>query len=155
MIFLCSRNFKLRFLWFQHCVYATVDFFKMNPKKPTFVMTQNHDFDMCTSNSITQRVDRSIHPIRLLHLRVAARNNCVPAARTRSAVGVPPSVLLPLPLLLLSTSFPEPHVPKSLFPLPFSLLLGAGPAPQPPLRSLFCCSPATPTPAQAQLFIGQ
>jgi hypothetical protein len=56
--------------------------------------------------------------------------------RTRSAVGrhtgVPPSVLLPLPLLLLSTSFPEPHVTKSLHPLPFSLLLGAGAPAAPP-----------------------
>jgi hypothetical protein len=36
------------FLVFLHFFFVTVCVFRMNPKKPTFIMTQNHDFDMCT-----------------------------------------------------------------------------------------------------------
>jgi len=36
----------LFFLVFQHCFFVTICVFKLNPKKPTFITTQNHDFDM-------------------------------------------------------------------------------------------------------------
>jgi len=45
-IFMIREISTLCFSLLQQCFFATVAVFRMNPKISTFIMTQNHDFDV-------------------------------------------------------------------------------------------------------------
>jgi len=45
-IFMIREISNLEIALLRQCVFATVAVFRMNPKISTFIMTQNHDFDV-------------------------------------------------------------------------------------------------------------